>query len=481
MRVNIYPDNKKQVFKGFGTSLSWWANIVGAWDMKGKTSKEVREEICELVFDKDKGLGINIVRYHIAGGDDPEHNHIVRKDSKIPGYKVDKDSEYNWDADKNQLWVLEKANNILEDEFILEVFNISPPWWMTKSGCSCGHNDKSKDNLKEECYEEFAKYIVDVTKYVHVDKGIKVDYLEPINEPESDYWEAFSPKQEGCHFSTGKVQDKVYQTVYKELVRQELHDEIKLTGVDETDIDMTIDEINALSPETLKVISKINTHAYSGTKRKELKVLVDKLDKELWMSEYCTGDTIHDDNDMKSALQLSRTIIKDINELEAEAWILWQILEDEIDNVKYNGSWGLIHGIYRNSEELKELKAKGINVEGYKEGDIFITKQFYVTAHYSKFIRKGYSIIQNDSDNTVSAISNDGEELVIVLINDSLDKVNVDICVNSLSEYKHIIGFETNREINFGDINVNTKDEYLNITMEKESVVTIVLKKGGEK
>lgn len=56
MNIKVKTQLKKQQFQGFGTSLSWWANIVGSWDMKGKSGKEVREEICDLVFDEKKVL-----------------------------------------------------------------------------------------------------------------------------------------------------------------------------------------------------------------------------------------------------------------------------------------------------------------------------------------------------------------------------------------------------------------------------------------
>lgn len=50
---------------GFGTSLCWWAGQVGTW------SDAKRKEILDLVFGKD-GLGLNIVRFNIGGGENPQ-------------------------------------------------------------------------------------------------------------------------------------------------------------------------------------------------------------------------------------------------------------------------------------------------------------------------------------------------------------------------------------------------------------------------
>ena len=82
-------------FEGWGTSLCWWANRVGYSD-------ELTSQAAETFFDKEKGLGLNIGRYNIGGGDnvtdqpltddssDSLHaSHIKRSDSIVPGYAKD--------------------------------------------------------------------------------------------------------------------------------------------------------------------------------------------------------------------------------------------------------------------------------------------------------------------------------------------------------------------------------------------------------
>ena len=66
-------------FQGGGTSLCWWANRIGYSD-------KLTQKATEYFYNLDKGLGMNIGRYNIGGGDDPEHNHITRSESKIPGW-----------------------------------------------------------------------------------------------------------------------------------------------------------------------------------------------------------------------------------------------------------------------------------------------------------------------------------------------------------------------------------------------------------
>ena len=93
------------VFEGFGTSICWWGHRVGYSD-------ELAQKSAKLFFSED-GLGLNIMRYNIGGGDDPTHNHIKRSDSAIPGY-IDYNKETgekvrNYEADRNQLNVLSTA------------------------------------------------------------------------------------------------------------------------------------------------------------------------------------------------------------------------------------------------------------------------------------------------------------------------------------------------------------------------------------
>ena len=70
------------MFEGWGTSLCWWANRIGYSDA---LSQLAAEAFC----DPESGLGLNILRYNIGGGDDPSHNHITRTDSMMPGYWAD--------------------------------------------------------------------------------------------------------------------------------------------------------------------------------------------------------------------------------------------------------------------------------------------------------------------------------------------------------------------------------------------------------
>ena len=79
--VTLNPENASPFnngrFQGWGTSLCWWANRVGY-------DPDLTQQAVNAFF-SDSGLGLDIARYNVGGGDDPSHNHVVRSDSKVPG------------------------------------------------------------------------------------------------------------------------------------------------------------------------------------------------------------------------------------------------------------------------------------------------------------------------------------------------------------------------------------------------------------
>ena len=186
-------------FEGWGTSLCWFANRIGYSDT-------LAQKAAELLYNAETGLGMNIARYNIGGGDDPAHHHITRTDSMMPGFwRLDEETgEHIFDGtqDENQRNVLLRAMEACDSSFIAEAFSNSPPYYMTESGCSSGANSASADNLRPDQVDAFAQYLAQVALYYQEHYGITFQSISPMNEPNTAYWEAFSPKQEGCHVSS---------------------------------------------------------------------------------------------------------------------------------------------------------------------------------------------------------------------------------------------------------------------------------------
>ncbi|WP_322379522.1 glycoside hydrolase, partial [Clostridium perfringens] len=125
----ILPSDKYQTMEGFGVSGAWWSQIIGGW------SDENRKKIIELLFHKDKGIGMAIYRYNIGAGNGEE---IKDRWRRTESFKVE-DGSYNWEKDKNALKVLDEINKIGVNRIV--AFANSPVASMTKSGYVSGNID----------------------------------------------------------------------------------------------------------------------------------------------------------------------------------------------------------------------------------------------------------------------------------------------------------------------------------------------------
>jgi O-glycosyl hydrolase len=390
--ATIDPSLQYQTMDGWGTSLAWWAKLVGEW----KT--DAKKEIMDLTFDKDKGLGLNMVRYNIGGAKSPEDKNL-RPGADIESYLNSDGITYDWTKDEGQRWVLNEAKKrIAQNEFKSEAFSNSPPYFMTISGQSSGNVD-GKSNLKADQYDNFAKYLAEVVKHFKDAEGITFDTIDPMNEPSTHYWKK-GGNQEGCDFDTPAEKDKIFQALSKNFENNEIA--TKLAGFDETGIDYSADAIKKADSQTISKISQFNTHVYSDGSRANLRDLAASLGKPLYMNEICTsGGAKHDPDDMDNGLKLADYIFKDLRDLKVPGWDIWQVVDDEEMNKNNNSNWGLISAYW-----------SGNKVEKYN-----ITKQYYAMAHFSKFIRPGYKIIDANNSNVVAAIDPASQKLVIVTRN----------------------------------------------------------------
>lgn len=435
---NMVLTNNK-VFEGFGTSLCWWAYRVGYSD-------KLAEEAAKLFYDKD-GLAFNIMRYNIGGGDDPSHNHIERSDSKVPGWTVignDGIPQYDYEADSNQLRILEKAYRTAGDDAYVEVFSNSPPYYMTVSGCSSGAVIPTDNNLRDDCYEEFAKYLADVTKYIVNDLGITVKSVSPMNEPDTDYWGAYSPKQEGCHFDGGEPQNRIIIETRKAFDETGLND-IIVVGSDETNTATALKSYNSYSKQAKNALGRISTHSYATEEARELSALQKKEGFNLWMSEtdeaFVKGE---EPGEMGSGLYIAKKIISDFNELSPSAWVMWQVIGGHISTDGYNGNpdsgpFDLNKGFW------------GAAVCDHDKEEILLTQKYYSIGQFSRYIRPGDTVILGD-ENTIAAYSEKDKCLSIVMVNATKDVKKVLVSIEGFDlKNASVKGYRTLGSISEGE------------------------------
>ncbi len=391
------------VFEGFGTSLCWWAHRIGYHSL-------LTEMATELFFGKD-GLNFNVMRYNVGGGDDPTHNHIKRTDSKIPGWlKLDENGNpvYDYEADKNQLNVLKSAYKKAGKNTLLEIFSNSPPYFMTVSGCSCGSVDAVSTNIKKDCIDDFADYLVTVGKHLEDKHKLKVYCVSPMNEPDTDYWKYLSEKQEGCHIDK-ETQSDVIVATRKAMKKHGLN--ALLVASDETDTGKGLDEYNAYTKEARSVIDRINVHTYGVDRIEELGALREEKGFNLWMSETDgSGLDGEDAGQMACPIWFAKKIIFDINKLKPSAYVMWQVIDSHIsidgfDGNKDSGMPDIEKGYW------------GLAVCDHDQKEILLTQKYFVMGQFSKYLTKGMSLITVD-DNALAGYDKQKNKMVIVAVND---------------------------------------------------------------
>ncbi len=457
------------VFQGWGTSLCWWANRVGYSSVLTKKSAEL--------FYSHKGLNLNIMRYNIGGGDDPAHKHITRTDSMIPGWLYyDKESNsyyYNYEADKNQINVLRECVKASGKDAFVEVFSNSPPYFMTKSGCSSGGKNPNKNNLKDECYEDFAEYLANVTEYINNTLKIRVSSISPMNEPNSKYWHAFSEKQEGCHFDAGESQNKILLETYKALNKHKLN-HIELVGSDETSTDKQITAYNKYSDEVKTILDRISTHTYGTRKINQIGSLMKAERRNLWMSETdWSNEAGKNAGDMGGGLWLAKKIISDMNGLSPSAWVLWQVIDCHISKDGYMGNM---------DSGMPNIKGGfwGLAVADHDKEEIILSNKYYAMGQFTRYIRPGDTIIHCDK-NTLSAYNKKTGKIIIVAVNDTSKNKHITFSLDGFQNtYKTAEIIRTSGSLEDGEKwallgTVDVTDNKLKVDLKSNSVTTFII------
>lgn len=380
--VAVDPAVRYQTVQGWGTSLCWWASVVGGYP------KPLRDELLNKVFNARSGLGLTIVRYNIGGGDDPSHTHMEPR-ARIPGF-LDAAGKWHWDADANQRLILLQAKRMGVNTF--EAFSNSPPYWMTSSGCAAGAADAG-DNLPAANYAPFADYLTQVVAEYKKRWGIRFETLSPLNEPYGGYWKQYG-RQEGCCFARPS-QNAVIKAVGAALAAKGL--DTTVSGPEENSSDWTVQSWDSYDIDAKNYVSSVNTHAYWGGSQHWVHHRATRDTKRTWMSEYGDGDA--------SGLSLSRQILRDMKDQQSTGWVYWQA----IDN---GGGWGFL------------------DMDINHQSHTYVTnKKYYVMGQYSKFIRPGYKILAVNDGSSLAALDPSGTTLVVVTTNSgsTASSVNFDL------------------------------------------------------
>ncbi len=435
-----------QVINGFGASACWWSQDVGKW--------ENADEIMALLYDKEKGIGLNIYRYNLGAGSKGD-DHILTENRTTECF-MNESGEYDFSStDIAAQNCLNIAKNHAGDNMRVTLFCNSAPVYMTKNGAGYGsalkEDEKWVTNLDSSNYEAFADYCYNCADYF-IDQGYRVTDISPINEPQYS-WAAwynddgtYSVNQEGCHYSKTEARD-----LLKVMVNRFEGSDVEKSGCKVSMFESGSAEgkgsscaayydcILGKGPKYVfknKILrdyfDSVSLHSYwssADTKKEAADYLSSKYSTyDVYSTEYCqmTNDEntgvfslIEKEKDGTNGMTIdygvamAKVIVDDLTILNSREWDWWTACS---------------YGVY--TDGLLYL-----NPENHS--DIQTSKRFWCLGNFSRFINEGATRIASSSG--VDGISdcafvNTDNSTVVVYVNNTTE--NKETTIRATGKYQ---------------------------------------------
>lgn len=414
-------------FDGWGTSLAWWANVVGGYPN--------RASYMAAAFST---LKLNIVRYNIGGGENPGIANTMAYRAQMLGFEPSP-GVWNWNVDTNQRWVLKQAIAMGANHVV--AFANSPPWWMTVSGSVTGSTNGTSNNLQTNYEAAFATYLATVVSNLTQLDGVHFDLVTPMNEPTGTWW-VYGGSQEGCYMSPDQ-QARMVNDVHAAMTGQGLS-----AGIDASEDNseqMAVNSLNAYGSAQNNV-TIVSTHTYGANNPSGLRNIAANWHKPEWVSEYGDSDA--------TGMTMARRIHDDIMGMWVHAWIYWQVVDS-------GGGWGFLYN----------------PLDGSGNSTATINRKFYVMGQFSEFIRPGNEIVGVDDNNSLVAYDTTNKVLTIVAVNDTTNSFLVHYNLSGMSslplQARVVRTSPTENLVTLAPVSIT--NQTLSLTLITNSVTTMVL------
>jgi len=468
--LTVDKNENRGTWEGWGCSFAWWAHAVG-----GKKYQDLYADLfftAKTVPFLDKqlpGLNMNIIRYNVGGGGRREtYENAVEKvpdilkwHRDIDGYWIDwgsKDPQsksWDWTRDVNQRAMVKAA--IARGVNIVEFFSNAPMWWMMDSKSSAG------GRLQAHNRRDFAHYLSTVTKYAQDNWGVKVDYVQPFNEPSAGWWN-FPKNQEGANIGRAE-QKEILGYLREELDKQGLQ-KVAITASDENNMKSARETHEYFKAQTVLVngqernvaalVDKVNVHSYQGLApwrdneaRRALRESVGAT--RLWANEFANPDG--------GGMVLAQTIMEDLNFLRPTAWLYWQVLEP-------SSGWGLVNGKFAETAD---------DPNSGEPSWVYYT--YYAMAQFTRFLSPGLKIIGSNDPNSVVAYDAAKRQLVLITVNYAkAQSITYDLSgLQEVGVSGTVTTTNTNGSKLFQPSPIEVKDKRVTLEAEAKSIYSTVI------
>ena len=325
MPLHTLQVNKTETYQtneGFGTSAAWWAQNVD--------DEAEAERIAELLYSKEKGLGLDVYRYNVGAGEKENPASIIAIESrKTESFWVKNDAtgeyEFDFTRDANAVRMMDLAVKYGASKIVL--FCNSPHFSLTENGLGSGSTEEGRCNLPPENYGAFVDYLLTVAEHF-VEEGYPVYAISPINEPQWN-WGTGWVSQEGCHYSPDEA---VALLECFALEMQERNEPFKLLGPESGQMGFDSKEYEEKFYESEILRNYCDTysgHSYwldGNTAEKQAtgeRFAQNYPGLKFEMSEWCELPLSIDSSTIESGLRMANVIFEDLTLMNAVSWQSW--------------------------------------------------------------------------------------------------------------------------------------------------------------
>lgn len=450
-KLVVDPSVTYQTMAHFGASDGWSMQFIGLWP-----EKEVNK-IADWLFStkldakgKPEGIGLSLWRFNIGAGsaEQGDSSMIGSQWTRTECFLL-RDGSYDWNKQAGQRNFLQQAKRRGVNRFL--GFLLSPPVYWTQNGLATNTGRGATFNIKPDRYEDYARFMADVTVGLQQHEGIKLDYICPFNEPDG-HWNWVGPKQEGTAAANKEIARTVRE-LSQEYVRRKLGTKILVsesfdyncmfrihpyTGPErghQIQSFFSSDSAAMYIGDVPNVPRLMAGHSYwTNTPLKDLRdirvALGDTLKKynvDFWQTEFCIMSNDEEigfgggfDRSMKTALYVARVIHHDLVYANAASWQWWRSVA---------------------TGDYKDGLLRAYPDSTMRNGTVEDSKLLWVLGNYSRFIRPGAvrldvqafdtagkQIADGATDQTalmISAFRNVDNTPVVVVINYAADKKEV--------------------------------------------------------
>ena len=500
--VSIDATTKLQTMKDFGASDCWTADFVGKY-----FSQEAKANAARWLFSREmdsegnpEGIGLSCWRVNIGAGSatQGEASNIEDETRRAECFQ-NADGSYDWTRQAGQQYFMDEAKRYGVENYVL--FSNSAPIYYTKNGKANANGSSISCNLKDDCYDDFADFLVSTASHFK-DEGYNVTYIDPVNEPQFDWKDG----QEGSPWENQNIA-KLAKELDKSMAAHDMGTTRVLipeasslkclygeTGRATNQIFSFFNTSSANYIGNLTYIDKVvaghsywtySTDSDLKTVRQKTAEAAQEADIDVMQTEWSmlgdapktsTGFPSSYDaaTKMDMALFMAKVIYADIAIGNMTAWSYWTAMAQE--------RWSQKNRFYL--IRLNSLDDTGD--ESYADlkngGKTTADKNLWALGNYSRFVRPGYQRVAVDGADDLTGLmstaylSPDGKQMVVVMVNMSRARRTANLSITGF-EAKDFKKYVTDKD---HDLSLDSSDNGVSsIAIPSRSVTTVVINADG--